>query len=57
MTIEELEAQAKAIKEQCSGWSHAHDGSYVACLTAVGYYKILDEIGKLKEELKKDEIL
>jgi hypothetical protein len=49
MTIEELEAQG--------GWNHAHDGSYAACLTAVGYYKILDEIGKLKEELKKYEIL
>ena len=54
MTIEELEAQAKAIKEQCSGWSHTHDGSYEAVLAACGYYIVL---AKLEKEMEQNEIL
>ena len=57
MTIEELQTKAVAAREQCVGWSHTHDGSYEACLTAVGYYKILNEMIELKEELKQNEIL
>jgi hypothetical protein len=54
MTIEELEEQAKAIKEQCSGWSHTRDGSYEAALSACGYYIVL---AKLEKEMKQNEIL
>jgi hypothetical protein len=52
MTIEELQTKAEIVKEQCSGWSHTHDGSYEACLAACGYYTIMDEILALQGRVR-----
>ena len=48
--LEEMKQRLEEIKIQASGWLSSTDGSYEACLNAMGYYKLQQNI-KAPEEL------
>ena len=42
--IQEMKQRLEEIKLQASGWLSSTDGSYEACLNAMGYYKLQKKI-------------
>ena len=47
--LEEMKQRLEEIKIQASGWLSSTDGSYEACLNAMGYYKLQQNIKTLEE--------
>jgi hypothetical protein len=47
--IEEMKERLSEIKLQASGWLSSTDGSYEACLHAMGYYALKQNIKSLEE--------
>lgn len=50
--IEELEKQAADILARNQHWKSCQDGSYEMALSYAGYYKLIDQICLLREELE-----
>ena len=48
--LEEMKKRLEEIKQQASGWLSSTDGSYEACLNAMGYYTLQKNI-EIFEEL------
>ena len=47
--IQEMKQRLEEIKIQASGWLSSTDGSYEACLNAMGYYTLQNNIKALEE--------
>ena len=47
--LEEMKQRLSEIKLQASGWLSSTDGSYEACLYAMGYYTLQKNIQLLEE--------
>ena len=47
--LEEMKQRLEEIKLQASGWLSSTDGSYEACLNAMGYYKLQQKINEAEE--------
>jgi hypothetical protein len=48
--IEEIEKEMTDIWASCQSWASCGDGSDGACRAGKGYYKLRDELDKLKLE-------
>lgn len=47
--LEQMKEHLNKIKSQASGWESSTDGSYEACLNAMGYYTLQQNIKSLEE--------
>ena len=47
--LDEMKQRLEEIKIQASGWLSSTDGSYEACLNAMGYYTLQKNIEILEE--------
>ena len=47
--LDEMKEHLANIKTQASGWLSSTDGSYEACLNAMGYYILQQNIKKAEE--------
>ena len=47
--IQEMKQRLEEMKIQAGGWLSSTDGSYEACLNAMGYYKLQQNIKTLEE--------
>jgi hypothetical protein len=47
--LEQMKQRLSEIKSQASGWESSTDGSYEACLHAMGYYTLQQNIKSLEE--------
>lgn len=47
--LEEMKKRLEEIKQHASGWLSSTDGSYEACLHAMGYYTLQNNIKTLEE--------
>lgn len=53
--IEEIEKEMSEIWASCHSWAKCGDGSDGACRMSKGYYKLRDELDKLKLDEGNDE--
>ncbi len=47
--LEQMKEHLEKIKSQASVWESSTDGSYEACLNAMGYYALQQNIKSLEE--------